>query len=162
MSNIIWIGGLMDGIIIHDNFGARFLFLAFPRLLYLWFNFLPTSHLQDEGHEHSSYGAVGHEPGSKKGAPIADSSRSTQALSQQAWNPPLWLQRLSAVLLYYALGCAYYGASPTCQWTPLEVFYFICISIPTIGYVSAGAILAFHIGWLSRQYSSTIEKDPIS
>jgi hypothetical protein len=52
---------------------------------------------------------------------------------EHAQGLPLWLQRLSAVLIYYALGCAYYGASPSCQWSPLQVFYFICISIPTIG-----------------------------
>jgi hypothetical protein len=122
---------------IHDACDVISLYLAFTRFHSSVITFLQLrSRLQEEGHEHSSYGAVGHELGSKKGASIVESGesgRSDEALSLQSWSPPLWLQRLLAVFFYYVLGCAYYGASPTCQWDPAEVFYFVCISISTVG-----------------------------
>jgi voltage-gated potassium channel Kch len=42
--------------------------------------------------------------------------------------------RIFAILVYYVIGCLYYGYSPTCQWAPFKVFYFICVSITTCGY----------------------------
>jgi hypothetical protein len=37
-----------------------------------------------------------------------------------------------AILVYYLIGVVYYGMSTT-AWGPLKVFYFIAISVPTIG-----------------------------
>ena len=47
---------------------------------------------------------------------------------------PTWEKQIISAMLYYLLGCMYYGAAETLHWDPLTVFYFTAISITTCGY----------------------------
>ena len=44
------------------------------------------------------------------------------------------IRKVAAVLAYYAAGCIYYGFISDLAWGPDTVFYFLSISVPTIGY----------------------------
>mmetsp|Transcript_1110 Transcript_1110/g.2340 ORF Transcript_1110/g.2340 Transcript_1110/m.2340 type:complete len:311 (-) Transcript_1110:106-1038(-) len=74
--------------------------------------------------ENPSYGAL---------TPSKLQVKSNWATTEQKGGLSNWAKQLISVIIFYLVGCLYYGFAET-QWDPLTVFYFCCVSITTIGY----------------------------